>query len=249
VKSLENREFVLIDEQPIALVSARNLFEIEGGSGIDELNVIVISDRTRRYGIVVDALRGEHDLFVRPLDPRLGKVQDIAAAAILLDGTPALIIDVDDLLRSVERRAHNGGVRAAAATPAKSQPVVRKRVLVVDDSIMVREAERQLLENRGYLVDVAVDGVDGWNSVRSTRYDLVITDVDMPRMNGIDLVRSIKGDATLAQTPVVIVSYKDREEDRMRGLEAGANYYLSKGSFDDNKLVDAVEDLIGGAAA
>jgi two-component system sensor histidine kinase and response regulator WspE len=80
-------------------------------------------------------------------------------------------------------------------------------------------------------------------------YDLVITDVDMPRMNGIELVRSIKQDASLAATPVVIVSYKDREEDRMRGLEAGANYYLSKGSFDDDKLVDAVEDLIGGAAA
>jgi two-component system sensor histidine kinase and response regulator WspE len=176
-------------------------------------------------------------------------VQDIAAAAILLDGTPALIIDVDDVLRSVERRAQSGGVRSAAATASKPPPVVRKRVLVVDDSIMVREAERQLLENRGYLVDVAVDGIDGWNSVRSVHYDLVITDVDMPRMNGIDLVRSIKQDAGLAATPVVIVSYKDREEDRMRGLEAGANYYLSKGSFDDDKLVDAVEDLIGGAAA
>jgi two-component system sensor histidine kinase and response regulator WspE len=249
VKTLENREFALIDGQPIALVSARNLFEAEGGSGHEELEVIVISDRSRRYGVVVDALRGEHDLFVRPLDLRLGKVQDIAAAAILLDGTPALIVDVDDLLRSVERRVQTGGVRAAAAAAAKPVPAVRKRVLVVDDSIMVREAERQLLENRGYLVDVAVDGVDGWNSVRSVRYDLVITDVDMPRMNGIDLVRSIKQDAGLAATPVVIVSYKDREEDRMRGLEAGANYYLSKGSFDDDKLVDAVEDLIGGAAA
>jgi two-component system sensor histidine kinase and response regulator WspE len=250
VKTLENREFALIDGQPIALMSARNLFEIEGGSGNQELDVIVISDPTRRYGIVVDALRGEHDLFVRPLDPRLGKVQDIAAAAILLDGTPALIIDVDDVLRSVERRAQSGGIRTtAAAAASKPPPLVRKRVLVVDDSIMVREAERQLLENRGYLVDVAVDGIDGWNSVRSVHYDLVITDVDMPRMNGIELVRSIKQDASLAATPVVIVSYKDREEDRMRGLEAGANYYLSKGSFDDDKLVDAVEDLIGGAAA
>ena len=249
VKTLENREFVLIDEQPIALVSARSLFEVEGGSGNEELHVIVISDRARRYGIVVDALRGEHDLFVRPLDTRLGKVQDIAAAAILLDGTPALIIDVDDLVRSVERRVLSGGGRSTAAAASKPAPAARKRVLVVDDSIMVREAERQLLENRGYQVDVAVDGIDGWNSVRSVRYDLVITDVDMPRMNGIDLVRSIKQDAGLAAMPVVIVSYKDREEDRMRGLEAGANYYLSKGSFDDDKLVDAVEDLIGGAAA
>jgi two-component system sensor histidine kinase and response regulator WspE len=249
VKTLENREFALIDEQPIALVSARTLFDVEGGFASEELHVIVISDHARRYGIVVDALRGEHDLFVRPLDLRLGKVQDIAAAAILLDGNPALIIDVDDLVRSVERRIASGGVQRAVAAASKPAPAARKRVLVVDDSIMVREAERQLLENRGYSVDVAVDGVDGWNSVRRAAYDLVITDVDMPRMNGIEFVRAIKQDAKLSSTPVVIVSYKDREEDRMRGLEAGANYYLSKSSFDDDKLVEAVQDLIGGAAA
>jgi two-component system sensor histidine kinase and response regulator WspE len=109
----------------------------------------------------------------------------------------------------------------------------------------VREAERQLLANHGYDVDVAVDGVDGWNSVRNAHYDLVISDIDMPRMNGIDLVRTIKQDAKLASTPIVIVSYKDREEDRMKGLDAGANYYLTKSSFHDETLVQAVEELIG----
>ena len=116
---------------------------------------------------------------------------------------------------------------------------------MVDDSITVREVQRQLLTNRGYDVTVAVDGVDGWHTVQGGGFDLVISDVDMPRMNGIDLVRSIKQDPRLRDTPVMIVSYKDREEDRRRGLDAGANYYLTKSDFHDDTLLQAVHDLIG----
>ena len=96
-------------------------------------------------------------------------------------------------------------------------------------------------------MDVAVNGVDGWNTVRIGDYDLVITDVDMPRMNGIDLVRSIKGDARLKGLPVMIVSYKERSDDRMLGMEAGANYYLAKSSFHDDRFLESVKDLIGEA--
>ncbi len=102
----------------------------------------------------------------------------------------------------------------------------RKRVLVVDDSLTVRELERKLLDRQGYRVEVAVDGMDGWNMLRGSHFDLVITDIDMPRMDGIELVSTIRGDANLRSLPVMVVSYKDREEDRRRGLEAGADYYL-----------------------
>jgi two-component system sensor histidine kinase and response regulator WspE len=111
----------------------------------------------------------------------------------------------------------------------------------------VREVERNMLVTRGYQVDVAVDGMDGWNTVRMDDYDLVISDIDMPRMNGFEFVRLIRQDERLSKTPVMIVSYKDREEDRQRGLEAGADYYLTKGSFHDETLIEAVMDLIGTA--
>jgi two-component system, chemotaxis family, sensor histidine kinase and response regulator WspE len=208
--------------------------------------VIVLGDRKRRYGVVVDKFLGEHDLVVRPLDRRLGKVQDVAAAAILMDGSVGLIIDVEDVVRSIEKLAQSGRIdRLSHVAGARKQ----KRVLVVDDSITVREVERQLLVHRGYEVDVAVDGVDGWNSVQRSSYDLLIVDVDMPRMNGIDLVRTVRRDARFATLPIVIVSYKDRDEDRMRGLDAGANQYLTKSSFHDDTLVRVVEDLIGAADA
>jgi two-component system sensor histidine kinase and response regulator WspE len=120
-----------------------------------------------------------------------------------------------------------------------------KRVLAVDDSPTVRELVRKLLASRGYLADVAVDGMDGWNAVRAGHYDLVITDVDMPRVDGIELAALIKKDPQFKSVPVMIVSYKDREEDRLRGLEAGADYYITKGNFHDETLLQAVVDLIG----
>ena len=125
--------------------------------------------------------------------------------------------------------------------------VPSERILVVDDSLTVRQAERQLLENQGYQVDVAVDGMEGWSAVRLHPYQLVVTDVDMPRMNGIELVRKIRAEPRIQDLPIIVVSYKDRGEDRQRGLEAGANYYLSKGGFRDTALLDAVVDLIGPA--
>ena len=139
---------------------------------------------------------------------------------MLENGWPVLIIDVEDLIRSIDNLLSGRQIKKLSAEAAVPEEVRGpKRVLVVDDSITVRELERQLLENRGYTVDVAVDGVDGWNAVRSGRYDLVVSDIDMPRMDGIQLVAHIKEDARLKAIPVIIVSYKDREEDRVRGLD------------------------------
>ena len=162
------------------------------------------------------------------------------------DGTPVLIADTDDLLRSIEKLVEAGGLeRVQRGSGVAAQTKKKKRVLVVDDSLTVRELERKLLEGAGYSADVAVDGMDGWNAVRTGVYDLIITDVDMPRMDGIELARLIKKDPHLKSLPVMIVSYKDREEDRLRGLDAGADYYLTKGSFHDETLLQAVLDLIG----
>jgi two-component system sensor histidine kinase and response regulator WspE len=118
-------------------------------------------------------------------------------------------------------------------------------VLVVDDSLTVREVERQLLANRGYHVVTAVDGMEGLATARSGEFDLIVTDVDMPRLTGLELTRAIKADPALRATPVMIVSYKDRDADRLAGLAAGADYYLAKSGFRDEALLTAAADLIG----
>ncbi len=250
VRRLEGRPHFLMDEHLVGLIDAVQVLGLpETVEAADPMSVVVVSDRGNRFGMIVDEFLGERDLEVRPLDPRLGKPPDINSASVLDDGWPVLIVDVEDLVRSIDNLLGGKrlkGIASPASVASKARKAV-KRILVVDDSITVRELERQLLESRGYAVDVAVDGVDGWNAVRQGDYHLVISDVDMPRMDGITLVRSIKQDSRLKSIPVVIVSYKDREEDRMRGLDAGADGYLTKSSFQDRTFLDAVADLIGEA--
>ncbi|WP_353186656.1 hybrid sensor histidine kinase/response regulator [Bosea sp. (in: a-proteobacteria)] len=210
-----------------------------------ELAAVVVGSGAGTYALMVDRFLGARELVVRPLDPRLSKVEDVSAAALLEDGSPTLILDVEDLIRSMEKLVGTGKLRALESVVAQASRRRRKRVLVVDDSFTVRELERKLLDHRGFEVEVAVDGMDGWNAVRTGGFDLVVTDIDMPRMDGIELVSLIRRDADLRTLPVMIVSYKDREEDRRRGLDAGADYYLTKSSFHDETLLHAVEDLIG----
>jgi two-component system, chemotaxis family, sensor histidine kinase and response regulator WspE len=250
VEVLQGRQHFNFDGQQVGLVSAR---QILGGGDRElignELPIVVIGDQHNRYGLVVDRFLGGRELVVQPLDPRLGKIKDISAGALMADGSPVLIVDVEDMLRSMEKLARSDRLNKVERDAGNAGEKPRKRVLVVDDSLTVRELERKLLDRHGYDVEVAVDGMDGWNALRSGHFDLLVTDIDMPRMDGIELVGLMKKDANLKSLPAMIVSYKDRDEDRRRGLEAGADYYLSKGSFHDDTLIEAVVDLIGEAAA
>ncbi|MNO89285.1 Gliding motility regulatory protein [compost metagenome] len=248
IVQIEGRQHFWHEGRHIGLVSASQLLnrppsQADGQS----IKVVVIREREMLYGVAVERLIGERVLVVMPLDARLGKVQDISAGALLDDGAVVLIIDVEDLLRSVEKLLSTGRLERIERGQRSVREAARKRVLVVDDSLTVRELQRKLLSNKGYEVAVAVDGMDGWNALRSEDFDLLITDIDMPRMDGIELVTLLRRDNRLQSLPVMVVSYKDREEDRRRGLDAGADYYLAKASFHDDALLDAVVELIGGA--
>jgi two-component system sensor histidine kinase and response regulator WspE len=246
VRSLEHRQFITVDGQHVGLALATQLFDLPAAASPGEqLSILLLSDATGCYGLIVDAFRGEQDLVVRPLDPRLGKIPNLSAAAVLDDGSPVLIADVEDLFRSMDEYIQAGSLQRCDS--AAGGPKAKKRVLVVDDSITVREVQRQILRTHGYHVEVAVDGQDGFNALQSAKFDLVISDVDMPRMTGLELVRRIREDHVMRDLPVIIVSYKDRDEDRMRGLQAGANHYLTKSSFHDATFLDAVVGLIGRA--
>ncbi|HEB94494.1 MAG TPA: hybrid sensor histidine kinase/response regulator [Gammaproteobacteria bacterium] len=248
IKVMDGRQYCELDGELIGLASGSQVLGLAHEPvARDEISVVVVSDRLAQYGLVVERFVGQRQISVQPLDPRLGKLQDISATSLMEDGAPLLILDVDDMVRSIDHIVKGGRLSSVLHAQQTQQGQRAKRVLIVDDSLTVREVERDLLESHGYSVETAVDGVDGWNAVRSGDYQLVISDVDMPRMNGIDLVRAIKQDLQLRSTPVMIVSYKDRLEDRQQGLEAGADYYLAKGSFHDDALIEAVVDLIGEA--
>jgi two-component system sensor histidine kinase and response regulator WspE len=246
ISTVENRQYFTLNQSNIGLVPLYQVLDLPPPTAISECYwVVILSDQSGTYGLIVDRCLGEKELVVRPLDPRLGKVQDVSAAALMNDGSLVLILDVSDLMRSLNRLLQTTRPAKVGEVRLQQQHRDTKRVLVVDDSITVRELERKLLQNHGYIVDVAVDGVEGWNALRASPYDLVISDIDMPRMNGIDLIKQIKRHSRFQSIPVIVVSYRDREEDRIQGLEAGADYYLTKSSFHDDTLIRAVTDLVG----
>lgn len=248
IVQLEGRQHFWHEGRHVGLISASQILQCpEGKRDEAGIPVVLISTRDACYGVAVERFIGERTLVVMPLDPRLGKVQDLSAGALLDDGRPVLILDVEDVLKSVGKLLGSGRLEKVDRSGRQGVDTQRKRVLVVDDSLTVRELERKLLAGRGYEVAVAVDGMDGWNALRSEHFDLLITDIDMPRMDGIELVTLVRRDNRLQSLPVMVVSYKDREEDRRRGLDAGADYYLAKASFHDEALLDAVVMLIGEA--
>jgi len=247
ISVFENKQYITVDDKHIGLIHCAQILGIQHSpTDNQQVHVIIIGDWNMSYGLVVDELIGERGLALRTLNKKLGKIKDISSVAITDDGEPVLVFDIDDLHQSIQNIISGKNLYKVGAVSSLDS-ISQKRVLVVDDSLTVREIEKKLLESKGYQVDVAIDGVDGWNTVRNGNYDLVISDIDMPRMNGIEFITMIKNDTALRNIPVMMVSYKDRAEDKQKGMQAGADYYLTKGSFHDDTLLDAVVDLIGEA--
>jgi two-component system sensor histidine kinase and response regulator WspE len=243
ISQVEGRPFFTKDHQNIGLIPAHLVLDLPAAPiGGDELAVVVIQENGRSYGVVVEQFLGEEDLVVRPLDPRLGHIRDVSAVALLRDGSPVLIIDGVELVRSIDQHLRSNQTLTVTLQAQTSQE--RPCILVVDDSPTVRATETRLLEQYQYQVHQVANGVEAWEALLRQPYQLVITDVDMPGMNGLDLVRQIRHHPRFQSLPVIMVSYRDRAEDRQMGLEAGANFYLTKSSFQDDTLVQAVQNLL-----
>jgi two-component system sensor histidine kinase and response regulator WspE len=245
VKTFENIPFVFHSGINIGLVYAADIFGFHHDKDHNEdLSIVVLSDRSNLYGVIVDKFLGEKDLVLHEIDPRLGKIQDISALSILDNGDLLLVIDPDDMVHSIVQLSSGQQKKLITQIGSTDKLNLKKCILVIDDSLTVREVQSRILHTHGYKVDTAVDGIDGWNAIRSNKYDLVITDVDMPRMNGIDLLKKIRKTEKFRKLPVIIVSYKHQEEDRIKGMAAGANDYLSKSSFGDSLFLDTVSKYL-----
>ena len=156
-------------------------------------------------------------------------------------GKPVPILNVPDLIRSAVKAAGAPAMPAVAAEKAEAK---RKSVLVVEDSITSRILLKNILESAGYDVKTAVDGIDAITTLKTEHFDLVVSDIEMPRMNGFDLTSKIRSDKKLAELPVVLVTALEAREDRERGIDVGANAYIVKSSFNQSNLLEVVRRLI-----
>ncbi len=199
---------------------------------------ILVSVGSKRAVVMVDSVVGTADVLMKDLPPPLKRVRHIASAGLLATGTLALVLRPSDILASI----HSGRSRARRqAMPAVERT---RRILVVDDSMTTRMMERNLFEAVGYAVEVAADGIEGWEKLRSSDFDLVVSDIDMPRLNGFELTARIRADDKLADLPVVLVTALESREDRDHGIRIGANAYVLKSSFDQTNLLEIVGRLI-----
>lgn len=192
----------------------------------------------------VDRLEGESELVVKDLGPFLGRVPHVAGATIDGDGSVVCLLDLRELAdtRTTAAGARPARETAPAANVSKDRPA---RLLVVEDSVGVRELERVILEGAGYQVETAVDGLDGASRLREDPADLVLSDVEMPGMDGFALTRTIRRTKGWENVPVVIMTSRGEDDARQSGLEAGCSAYLLKNEFDQEELVQTVRRLVG----
>ena len=190
--------------------------------------------------VSVDEIVGEQEVTVRSLGSQLLRVRNVSGATILGTGKVVPILCVPDLMKTAVKSSFG----AVASHVDKDVPAKRKSVLVVEDSITSRTLLKNILEAAGYDAATAVDGVDAFTALRSLEFDLVVSDVDMPRMNGFDLTSRIRGDKKFSKLPVVLVTALQSREDRERGIDVGANAYIVKSSFDQSNLLEVIGRLI-----
>jgi chemotaxis protein histidine kinase CheA/CheY-like chemotaxis protein len=202
--------------------------------------VLIVETRDGRLGVTVDAVIEEQELVFQELRGPLGDQLTIAGAALLGNGEIVPILDMQALYQRVAQSADAKIAITARPAPARES----SGVLVVEDSLVAAEMHRGILAGAGYHVEVAQDGVEALEMLRGRQWDLVITDVDMPNMNGVELTAHLRADPRLRRLPVIIVSSRDSGDHRRTGFDAGADAYLAKGEFDQNEILELVRRFI-----
>lgn len=242
IQTVQNRETIRIGEQTLSLVRLGQALELPVKSATHDptgrILVVILATAEKRIAFLVDEIIGEQEVLMKGLGAQLARVRNIAGATVLGTGQVIPIINVPDLIKSAIKTIDN------AVTIAEQSPSQDKNILIVEDSITARMQLKNILELSGYTVKTAVDGLDALMTLRAGPFDLVVSDVDMPRLNGLDLTSRIRNDKTLSELPVVLVTTLASREDQERGVEAGANAYITKSNFDQNKLLDAIRRLI-----
>jgi two-component system, chemotaxis family, sensor kinase CheA len=231
-----------INGQPVPVVSlARVLGLANGRPGITGGYALVLGAGSQRVAFAVDEVHGDQEVLIKNLGKSLARVPNVVGATVLGTGRVAPILNVHDLLKSAARVGAMPLVEEATRERGAER---QQTILVAEDSITARGLLKNMLEAAGYRVRTAADGVEAWSILKLEPVDLVVSDVEMPRMSGFDLTSRIRADRQLGELPVVLVTALQSPEDRERGVDAGANAYIAKSGFDQSHLLEVVGRLI-----
>jgi two-component system, chemotaxis family, sensor kinase CheA len=241
VKSVAHRPTIRWGGQVIALVQLAEAlgFRATPFDGRAEyLKVLIVGAAERRVALAVDEVLEESEVLVKALRKPLVRVRNIAGATLLGSGEPVPILEVGDLVESALQTA-----AAPTETEAPTAPAEKTAALVAEDSITSRALLKGILESAGYEVSTAVDGAEAFGLLKAKRFDIVVSDIEMPRMNGFELTARIRADSALSGLPVVLVTALDSPADREKGMDVGASAYIVKSSFDQSNLLEVMRQL------
>lgn len=247
IRTIEGREALVLDGTPVILARLAVLLDLSPtraaanveGTTTPKLSVAVLTSGGERAGLIVDRFLDDRETTVKSLGLPAALAGISAGGVPLEDGSVAVMLDP----AAVVERFRTSGAPAAVAAAA-AEPESKRRILVVDDSLTTRSLEKSILEAHGFDVRVAVDGMQALEELRAHGADLVITDVMMPRMDGLELLASLKKDSALSAIPVIMVTSMERREDQERGLSLGADAYIVKRKFDQRELLETIRQIL-----
>lgn len=244
VQAVEGREMLRLDGRPLALVRLSDLLRLPAPAlpAGDHRTYVVLAAAGQRLAVEVDHVQGESEILMKPLAWPLTQVPGVAGAVALPSGRLGFVLNVHDLLRTALRP----DFQARAARPVTPTATLqgRKSILIAEDSITARTLFKHVLEAAGFRVRTCVDGLEAWNVLAAETFDLVVSDVEMPRMSGFELTQRIRQDARTADIPVILITSLETREDKERGVDVGASAYIVKKSFDQSDLLDIIGRLI-----
>lgn len=244
VFTAENRDMIVLEGHPLPLVSMAEVLGTPGGQRrAQHLTLMALRAADRTVAFEVDSLQSERELVLKPLGPEIERAQFVSGAALLGTGAVIIVLDANDLVRSATGRMLP--VRRGLPESQPARAVSRRlSVLVVDDSITTRTLEKNILDTAGFDVSVAIDGEEAWQKITEQYFDVVISDVEMPKMNGLELVRRIKGSDRTRHIPVILLTSLGKPEHQEAGLKAGADAYLVKSRFDQGELLHMIQSVV-----
>ena len=243
VSYVEGKSAVIVDGAPLAFAWLADVLGLpKADNGVHAVPALVLESPRGKVVFGVDRLLGEEEIVVKALGKFFGRIPQLSGGTILGKGEIALILNPNDLLRSVTQQGKVSPAAAPRALPAA--PAFKKRVLVVEDTLTTRTLEKNILEAAGFDVTTAVDGEDALIKLHEKDFDIVVTDVQMPRLDGFRLTERIKKDARFKELPVILVTALQTEADKRRGIEAGADAYLTKAVFDQKRFLEIVRRFV-----
>ncbi|BAZ45635.1 CheA signal transduction histidine kinase [Chondrocystis sp. NIES-4102] len=242
IYEIEGKSTITFEDQMISLGWLAHLLQLptpeDYTTSHQKCACIIIDVANQRFGVIVDNLIDQQDVVIKPQSKLLKRIPNITGATILGSGEVCMILNPPDLLHSLRN-----GSWQNVSLPVESS-TIKNKLLLVEDSIIIRTQMQRLLKGAGYEVSIAENGLQGWQKVQNQNFDIVLSDVEMPEMNGLEMTTKIRQHRQYDQLPIVLITTLSSPEDKQRGIQAGANAYLTKGDFEQELLFQTLNQLI-----